>query len=136
MIEEEIALARRGEIGETAGYPAGAFGVLMGEGGVELSASGDPGRGCCGFPAAYAGTSDGEREKNIGVAEHVVIEEVFRAGAEVGNLEGPPVKRDGETEFVLLVALTAQWQEAKALLGRLVESRTGYRKQRRSLIVA
>ena len=35
------------------------------------------------FPAANAGASNGKREKDIGIAEHVVIKEVFRSCTEV-----------------------------------------------------
>ena len=37
----------------------------------------------------------------------------LRAGAEVGNVEDPAGERDGQAEFVLLVALTVQRQEAE-----------------------
>ena len=103
---------------------------------MELSASGDAGRVRGDFPAANAGAVDGEREENVGVAEHIVVEEVSGAGAEVGNVKGPARERNGQAEFVLFVALTAQRQETESLLSGLVEQRTVHGEQRRGLVVA
>ena len=121
MIEEEIALIRRFEVGQAAGYAACAFSVLVRIDSVELGQPGDPGRIRGSFPSTYARPLDGEREENVGVAQDVVVEEILRAGAEVGYVEDPPGKRNGQAEFVLLVALTPQRQEAEALLRSLIE---------------
>ena len=136
VVEKEIAFVGRLEIGKTAGYAARALGVLVRVGGVELGASGDAGRVRRGFPATDAGTIDGERKENVGVAQNIVVEKVLRAGAEVGNVERPARQRNGQTEFVLFIALAAQRQEAESLLGSLLEQRTIYGEQWRGLVVA
>jgi hypothetical protein len=67
VIEEEVALVRRLEIGEAAADRAGALGVLVRVSKVEAREVGDRGRFGAGFPAANAGAGDGQREKDVGV---------------------------------------------------------------------
>ena len=83
------------------------------------------------FPSPDAGAIDGEGKENIGIAQNVMVEKVLRAGAEVGEIEGPSRHGDGQTEFVLLIALAPQRQETKSLLRRLLQQRTAHREQRR-----
>jgi hypothetical protein len=52
------------------------FRILEGIGGVELRAASGARRICRGFPAADAGTIDGERKKDVGTTQDV-IEEVY-----------------------------------------------------------
>ena len=136
MIEEEIAFVGRFEIGKASSDPARAFRVLVGIGSVELGASCDARRVRGGFPAADAGAINGEREENIGIPEDVVVKEIPRAGAEVGNVKRPARQRDGQTKFMLLVALAAQREKTETLLCCLFQQRAVHCKQRRGLIVA
>ena len=67
--------------------------------------------------------------------KHVVIEEVPCAGAEVAEVERPAAKRNGQSEFPLLVAFPVQGRklaiERRTLLNQW--SRNG--QQRRSLVI-
>src|SRR5882757_4426765 len=95
VVEEEVTFVGRREVSEAARDAARAFGILVGVGGMNLSTAGDLRRIRGGFPAANARASDGQREKDIGVAENVVIKEISGAGAKVGNVEGPAGQRNG-----------------------------------------
>jgi hypothetical protein len=53
------------------------FRILVGIGGGELRAASDARRICRGFPAADAGTIDGERKKDVVTTQDVVIEKVY-----------------------------------------------------------
>jgi hypothetical protein len=53
-------------------------------------------------------------EKNVGVAERVVIEEISRAGLKIGNVERPALERNGQAKLALLVAFAAQGKETAA----------------------
>ena len=65
VVEEEVACVRRLEIGKASADAARALRILMRVGGVELNASGHAWRGCGAFPAADAGTIDGERKEDM-----------------------------------------------------------------------
>src|SRR5581483_3395424 len=86
--------------------------------------------------AADAGAVYGQREEDVGVAEHVVVEEVARGGMEVAEVEIPAAQRDGESELVCLIALAAKWQKSKALGRCKIEERARDGRERRRLIEA
>jgi hypothetical protein len=98
---------------------ASALRVLMRLGGVKLDAAGDARRVHGGFPAANAGAINGEWKENVGIAQHVVVKEIPRAGAEIGDVNRPTSQRNGQVEFVLLIPFAAQGQKGKSLLGSL-----------------
>src|SRR5258708_33194197 len=108
----------------------------MGVDSVELGPSGNARRGRRTFPAADTGPINGEREENVGIAQDVVIKKVFRAGAEVGDVEDPAGERDRQSEFMLFIAFAPQRQETESLLGGLVQQRTINREQRRRVVGA
>src|SRR6478752_6331729 len=135
VIEKEVAYVRRLEISEAAGNSAGAFRVLIGIGGMELGASCEPRRVHRAFPSPDAGALDGEGKENVRIAQNVMVEKVLCAGAEVGEIERPSRHGDGQTKFVLLIALAPQWQKAKSLLRRLLQQRTVHGEERRRLVV-
>src|SRR5258708_27736125 len=97
---------------------------------MDLSTAGNLGRrGSC-LPSADARMRQCEGEEHIGVADHVVVEEIVSAGAEVADVEGPAFERNCEAKFVLLVMFAMEWKKS------LHEDRIVYRNERRSLIVA
>src|SRR5215471_11816460 len=106
---------------------------------MKLSAAGESrGSGRC-FPSANSRVSKRKREKNIRVAERVMIEEVARSGAEVAHVEGPPFEGNRESEFTLLVALAMQRHKTlapgdHALIPGECRIVDGY--QRRGLVIA
>lgn len=124
VIEEEILIDGRREVGEAASDSAEAFGVLVREGEVELGAIKNARGGRGGFPALDAGAVDGEREEDVGVAENVVIEEILRGGAKVGDVEGPALEWDGQTELTLLVAFAVEGEKATRRGRALIEDWT------------
>ena len=80
---------------------------LVGVGGAKACAAGDSRRSEGGFSASDAGVADGERDEDI-VVERVVVEEIARAGPEVGDIQSPAGDRNGDAEFALLVAFTVE----------------------------
>src|SRR5450432_550776 len=64
----------------------------------------------------YPHALNGEREKQVGVPDGVMIEEVMRASTELIEIKSPVLHRDGQANLVLFVAFTSQRE--KALAGR------------------
>ena len=81
------------------------------------------------------GRIDRERQKNIGVAEHVVVEEVLHAGAEVGDARDPVAEGNGDTILLLDVALALQRKEGHSLAGGVLQQRAGDGIERRRLVI-
>ncbi len=86
---------------------------LVGIGEVNLPAVGDAGRAQRGLPSADDRVLNGEREKEIGFADVVVVEKVCCIGAERVGVEDPAVPRDGHAELCFLVALAVQRDECE-----------------------
>ena len=107
MVEEEIGIFGRREVGKAAGDAAESLSVLVRVGEMPLDASADTRRGSTGLPSTDASAFDSEREKYVGVAKHVVIEKVPGAGVKIRDIETPASKGNGESEFALLIALAA-----------------------------
>src|ERR1700747_3049221 len=79
---------------------------------MELNATGNSRRVGAYFPSTEAGAIDGQREENVGVAEHVVIEKVSGCSAEICDIEGPARQRNGESELPLFVPLSVERQKS------------------------
>ncbi len=102
-----------GIVEETACNDARAFDRLIGVGDVNVKALCNTGRPNRGFPAVDARAFDGERKKDVGIAQRVMIEEVERVRLEVGEIESPSAKRNSEAKFALLVGFAAERQETR-----------------------
>src|SRR5713101_8531453 len=89
VVQEEEALVGRAEAGESAADTAPAFGELVGVGQVELGATPEPRRAHGGFPAVNTRRQDGKRKEDVGVADHIMVEEVVRARVEAVHVEYP-----------------------------------------------
>src|SRR5438046_2891570 len=63
-----------------------------------------------------------------------MIEEVMRAGAEMGQVNHPSLYWNGQADFVLFVALAAQRQESQSFIQSILQQRTGKSVERRGLI--
>ena len=94
MVEIEKAVWRRTEVGQPSGNSPGAFGRLMRVCKVKIYPFEHPRRAHGGFKTANANVIDGERKKDIGIADYIVIKEVSRSGAEVGDVSGPGSDRN------------------------------------------
>src|SRR6266446_8672623 len=136
VVEEKKPLVRRSEIGEATSDRSSAFHELMRIGQINLEAIRDARRARGQFPTVNAGTIDRQRKENVGIAEHVVIEEIPNVRLEIGNIKLPAADRNGQAEFALFVSFAAQGQEVKPLIDGLLQERAGNREKRRSLIVA
>ena len=73
--------------------------------------------------------------ENAGIADHVVIQEVARAGVEIIHVERPSAKRNVQSNVVLDIALARQRNESETLRHREIERRTGETVERRRLVV-
>ena len=76
-----------------------------------------------------------QRNKNAGVADHIVVQEVARAGVEIIHVERPSANRNAQSDIVLDIALARQRNEAEPLRHRKIERRTGQAVERRRLVV-
>src|SRR5579859_3866596 len=104
VVQEEQWL-RRGKIGQAAGPCSFALGELMGVGQVQLRALEQLGRAHRALPAANARPVEGEREKDAGVADYVVVQKVFGVGAEGVKIQRPSLQWNAQANFVLFVTL-------------------------------
>ena len=112
VIEEEISLLRRREVGEPTGDRSCAFGILMRVGQMELNSTGNSRRVGAYFPSTETGAVDGQREEDVGIPEHVVIEKVSGCRAEIGDIERPGRQRNRESELPLFVTLSVERQKS------------------------
>src|SRR5579859_1066871 len=130
-ITEASAVAKLSGIGnESAGNDTGAFDHLIRVSQKHVEAIFEARRANRRFPAMNAGALDGERKKNVGASERVVIEEIQGVRLEIGEVQTPAAYRNREAEFALFVRLSMQREKART--GR-VQQRAGDRGERRSL---
>src|ERR1700683_3816849 len=111
MVESVIAHGR-GEVRKTTGDRADAIRGLVGIGDVCLQAAPEAGRAHGKFCGLYQGAGDCDRQKNVRIADRIMIEEVPDLVAEVVNVDGPSAHRNCDAELEFLVALPMQRQEA------------------------
>src|ERR1700759_2241568 len=88
------------------------------------------------LPAADARAIDGQWEKQIRVADGVMVEKIARSSAEIIERSGPSAIRDDQTNVVLLIALAVQRQEIKVLRLGKFKDLSCHCIERRSLVVA
>ncbi len=88
-----------------------------------------------GFEALDACRLNGERQKDIRIANRVVVEEISHSGVEVGQRRYPVAQGNGDAVFLLNVALALQREEENSLAGRELEQRSGNGVERRRLVV-
>src|SRR5205807_7748098 len=103
---------------------------------MELNATGNSRRVGAYFPSTETGTVDGQREEDVGIPEHVVIEKVSGCRAEICDIKRPARQRNRESELPLFVPLPVERQKSAVGSVALREQRTRHREQRRGLVVA
>src|SRR2546425_3234751 len=111
VVEEKKSLVRWCEIGEATRDRSGAFHELMGIGQINLEAIRDARRARGQFPTVNAGTIDRQRKENVGIAEHIMIEEIPNVRLEIGNIKLPTADGNGQAEFALFVPFAAKRSE-------------------------
>src|SRR5258708_208297 len=116
IVVQEEAAGGWGKVGKASTDGALALGAEVCVGDMNLAAV-EQARGTQrDFPAADARMIHRHGEEDVRVAEHIVVEEVLHAGAEVVAIEGPTMEGDGDAELALLVALAVQRKEVEALI--------------------
>src|SRR5882672_492033 len=136
VVEEEKSLVRRSEIGEATSDRSSAFHELMGIGQINLEAIRDARRARGQFPTVNASAIDRQRKENVGIAEHVMIEEIPNVRLEIGNVKLPVADGNGQAEFALFIPFAVKRQEIEAFVDGLLQERPGNRDKRRSLVIA
>src|SRR6185312_8341849 len=82
--------------------------------------------------ATDSGSFERQRKKDIGVANDIMIEKVSGCGAEIGEIDRPAVYGNGQSDFVLFVPFSMQWQKCLVI----IQIRISHSDQRWRLIVA
>src|SRR5450432_878816 len=136
VVQLEGTAVRRREIGQATSYCPRTKCLRIGIGKVNLSPVKELRRTNTHFPAVQARMVDGQREKDVGVAECVVIEIVSCALMVVVHFHRPTSQWNGQSELVFFIALSVQGNEAQPLRYGETEQRATYRGKRRSLVVA
>ena len=91
-------------------------------------------------PYSYFSSMDdraqiGQRNEDTRIPDHIVIQEIARAGMEIVHLERPAAPWDREADIVLNIALACQRNKSITLCQRELQQRTGQAVERRRLIV-
>src|SRR4029077_17945696 len=103
---------------------------------MELNATGNSRRDGAYFPSTETGAVDGQREEDVGIPKHVVIEKVSGCRAEIGDIERPARQRNRESELALFVPLPMERQKSAVGSVALRQQRARHGEQWRSLVVA
>src|SRR5258708_29944534 len=125
VVEEKKSLVRRSEIGEATRDRTSTFHELMGIGQINLEPICDARRVRGQFPAVNAGAVDCQRKENVGIAKHVMIEEIPNVRLETGNIKLPAADGNGQAEFALFVPFAAKSQEIEAFVDGFLQERSG-----------
>src|ERR1019366_728951 len=89
--------------------------------------------GC--FEALHARRLNGEWQKDIRIANGVVIKEIPHSGVKVRERRDPVAQRNGDPVFLLNVALALQGKERDSMAGRELEQWSRHCVERRRLVV-
>ena len=135
MVEQREAVAE-GEISQAAVDVAEGESELIGIREINLRPIADVRRAQRKLPAIDARALNRDREKQVGIVEIIVVEEIFGAGQEIAGVENPSVERNSDAKLVLFISLTAERNEAQVLIVGGLQERTGNSEQRRRLIEA
>ena len=133
VIEEKIA--GRSEFQQSSGNRPDSLPDLIRVSDSPLRHVEKPRRAQRDFGAADDRAEIRQRNKNAGVADHIVIQEIARAGVEIIHVERPSAHRNAQSDIVLDIALARQRNEAETLRHRKIERRTGEAVERRRLVV-
>src|SRR5690348_1452637 len=136
MIKKKEAFFRRLEIGKPSSNGAKALHELVRPRHVDSRAAKNLRRPQRGFPALDARSLNGERQKDVGAANLVVIKKVARARAEDVGVEYPLAEWDGDASLILLIALSVQREKRDAVLQRELLERPRKRVERRRLKIS
>src|SRR5260370_26355216 len=86
------------------------------------------------FKSPYAGPLNRQREKDIRVAERIVVEKVLHSGAEVVGIYCPSLNRNCDANLMLFITFAAQRNEIKTLGHSELKQRPEYCRERRGSV--
>ena len=135
MIEKSEAITK-GKIREAAVDVAKGESELIGIREINLRPIADARRAQRKFPPVDARALNRDREKQVGIVEIIVVEEILGASEKIAGIDGPSVERNGDAKLVLFIAFTVERNEAQVLAVGGLQERTGDSEQRRRLIEA
>src|ERR1039457_6586463 len=127
VVQQEIAAVWRREIGKAAADRSQAFAMRISVRQVNPPSLSNPRRAHRYLPSVESCAVDGQREKDVGISDGVVVEVVSRTLVIVVYIEHPSVHRNCEAELMLLIAFATKRNKAKSLRHRIIEKRTDYR---------
>src|SRR5579883_344006 len=133
VVEEAVTVAE-GKVREAAVDVAKAQGELVGVGEINLCTLVNARRAKGQLPGIDARALNGDREKEIGVVEIVVIEKILGAGEKRVRVNGPAPERNRHAILVLFIALAVERNKAEVLVTRGGEQRAGNGEERGGLI--
>src|ERR1035438_5926388 len=133
VIQQRKSVAER-KIGEPSVDIPEAQGQLVGVGQVDLGAIMNAWRTQGEFPPIDARTLDGDGEKDVGIIEVVVVEEIVGASQKIVGVECPSSDRNRHSKLMFFIALPVQGGKAQVLTGGKLDQRTGDGVQRRRLV--
>ena len=116
IVIQQKQTTRRIERGEAARSFTPALRALTRIRRVNLAAPQNRRRPYRNLPAIHARALYGERQKNVGVAQCIVIEEISALGVKVVRVESPSSERNRNAKLVFFIAFAAQRQETESLL--------------------
>src|SRR4029077_4728693 len=109
MVQQKVARERRSAWADQAANDAAkAKSQLVGIGEIELRPVSDAWGTQRQLPAIDSRALNIDGEKNVGVVQAVVVEEVLRAIQEVVGVEHPALERNRDAELMLFVLLPVQ----------------------------
>src|ERR1700722_12018039 len=135
LVVIEGAPRKIGKIGQTAVDESARPRHLIGIGKMKLCAVRNARRAHRKLPAADKGVLNGQREKQIGLANIVVIEKVRSVGAKHVGVENPAAPGDVHAEFFFFVTFTMERDERQVVVVRELQKGARGSDQRRRLIV-
>src|SRR6267378_3122176 len=134
VVVEQGEPVAKGKVGEATVDVAKGEGELVRIRQVHLGAIADAGRAERKFPAVDARALNGYGEKEVGVVEIIVVEEIFDASEKIAGVERPSAKWNSDAKLVLFIAFSVERNEAQILIACGFEERTGNGQQRRRLV--
>jgi len=86
------------------------------------------------LPAVDARALDGDWEKQVGIVEIVVVEEIHGAGQKIAGVQGPAAEWNGNAKLMFFIPFTMERDEAQVLIVGGLQQLAGNSYQRRCLI--
>ena len=133
MIEQSEAVAEV-EISQAAVDVAEGESELIGIREINLRPIADARRAQRKLPAVDARALNRDREKQVGIVEIIVVEEILGASEKIAGVQRPAVEWNGNAELVLFIAFAVERNEAQVLIVGGLQKRAGNGQQRRRLV--